>query len=141
MLTTKEDIVDFIRKNPLAFVATADGSQPRVRGIMIHDVDDKGIILTTGKNKDFYKQLTTNPGVELCFYANNTQVRVTGVAVEADDELELKKEIVSTRPFMQPWIEMAGYGIMGLFRISQCKATVWSSESPMARKRFVDLFA
>lgn len=140
MLSTKEEILDFIGKNPLSFVATTDNGQPRVRGIMIYKTDDRGIIFTTGKNKDFYKQLLSNPKVELCFYADDVQVRVTGTAIEADDDLALKKKIVGSRPFMQPWIEAAGYEVMGLFRVCKCKATVWSLDSPIARKRFTELF-
>ncbi len=140
MLNTKEEILDFIGKNPLSFIATTDNGQPRVRGIMIYKTDDRGIIFTTGKNKDFYRQLVTNPQVELCFYADDVQVRVTGTANEADDDLALKKEIVGSRPFLQPWIEAAGYEVMGLFRVCKCKATVWSLDSPMARKRFTELF-
>ncbi|HNX06526.1 MAG TPA: pyridoxamine 5'-phosphate oxidase family protein [Bacteroidales bacterium] len=140
MLSTKEEIIDFIGKNPLFFIATTDAGQPRVRGIMMYKTDDKGIIFTTGKNKDFYKQLLANPKVELCFYADAVQVRVTGTAVEADDELALKKEIVNARPFMKPWIEAAGYEAIALFRVCSCKATVWSLDQPLMRKRFVPLF-
>ncbi|HNW89234.1 MAG TPA: pyridoxamine 5'-phosphate oxidase family protein [Bacteroidales bacterium] len=140
MLNTKEEILDFIGKNPLSFIATTDNGQPRVRGIMIYKTDDRGIIFTTGKNKDFYRQLLTNPNVELCFYAEGIQIRVTGTANEANDDLALKKEIVASRPFLQPWIEAAGYEVMGLFRVCKCKATVWSLDSPMARKRFTELF-
>jgi len=140
MLNTKEEIIDFIEKNPLFFIATTDAGQPRVRGIMMYKTDDKGIIFTTGKNKDFYKQLQANPGVELCYYSNNVQVRITGTAVEADDDLAMKQEIVNARPFMKPWIEAAGYEVIALFRVCNCKATVWSLDQPLMRKRFVPLF-
>jgi pyridoxamine 5'-phosphate oxidase len=140
MLNTKEEIIDFIGKNLLAFFATTENDQPRTRGIMIYKTDDKGIIFSTGKNKDFYKQLTANPKVELCFYGDNTQVRVTGTAINIDYDMALKQELVSARPFLQPWIEAAGYEVMGLFRVCNCKATVWTMETAMARKRYVDLF-
>ena len=140
MLNTREEIIDFLEKNPLFFIATTDNGQPRVRGIMMYKTDDKGIIFSTGKNKDFYKQLLANPHVELCFYSNYMQVRVTGTVVEADDELAMKQEIVNARPFMKPWIEAMGYETIGLFRVCACKATVWSLDQPLMRKRFVPLF-
>ncbi|HNW68767.1 MAG TPA: pyridoxamine 5'-phosphate oxidase family protein [Bacteroidales bacterium] len=140
MLNTREEIIDFIGENPLFFIATTDNGQPRVRGIMMYKTDDKGIIFSTGKNKDFYKQLLANPRVELCFYSNYMQVRVTGTVVEADDELAMKQEIVDARPFMKPWIEAMGYETIGLFRVCACKATVWSLDQPLMRKRFVPLF-
>lgn len=140
MVNTKEEILDFMRSHPLFFIATIDKEQPRVRGIMMHKTDDKGIVFTTGKNKDFYKQLIANPKVELCFYSENTQVRITGTAIEIDEEISLKQEIVSSRPFMLSWIEAVGYDIMGLFRIYECKATCWSLDMPLARKRYITLF-
>jgi pyridoxamine 5'-phosphate oxidase len=140
MISTKEEILEFITKNPLFFIATNDNGQPRVRGIMMHKADTNGIIFTTGKNKDFYKQLKANPNVEICFYSNQIQVRITGIAVETDEDQALKKEIVGSRPFMLPWIEAAGYDVMGLFRVCDCKATVWSFDMPLRRKRYVALF-
>lgn len=140
MISTKEEIIEFITKNPLFFIATNDNGQARVRGIMMHKTDSKGIIFTTGKNKDFYKQLQANSNVELCFYSNQLQIRITGIAVEIDEDLALKQEIVGSRPFMCSWIEAAGYDVMGLFRVCKCKATVWSLDMPLRRKRFITLF-
>ncbi len=140
MLTTKEEFHAFIAAHPLFFIATQDARQPRVRAIMMHKVDENGIVFTTGKNKDFYKQLRANPNVELCFYGNNMQIRVTGTATEIDDDLAMKQEIVSSRPFMLSWIESVGYEFMGVFRISNAKATCWSMDAPLTRKRFITLF-
>jgi pyridoxamine 5'-phosphate oxidase len=136
----KNEIIDFIRKNPLFFLATCEGDQARVRGIMMYKMDETGnIVFTTGKNKPMYKQLTENPKVELCFYADNTQVRITGELVEKD-ELSLKQEIIESRPFMKPWVDAAGYDVIGVFSLERCVATCWKMESALARKRFVNLF-
>jgi pyridoxamine 5'-phosphate oxidase len=136
----KKEIIDFIRKNPLFFLATCDDDQARVRGIMMYKIDEAGnIVFTTGKNKPMYNQLKLNPKVELCFYADNTQLRVTGNLVEKD-LLELKQEIVESRPFMKPWVEAAGYDVIGVFSLERCVATWWKMESALARKRFVNLF-
>jgi len=140
MLNTREEILDFINANPLFFIATDDAGQPRVRAIMMHKADDRGIVFTTGKNKDFFRQLKANPKVEICFYSNNAQVRVTGLVEEIHDDLALKQEIVGSRPFMLSWIESVGYDVMGVFRLYQCKATSWSIDAPLSRKRFITLF-
>lgn len=141
MFTTQDDFIRFVKENPLAFIATIDQSQmARVRAIMICKVDENGIVFTTGKNKDFFKQLTANPGIELCFYAENVQVRITGTAIEIDDDIALKQEIVASRPFMQGWVEASGYDIMGLFRVSNASATYWSVQMPLSRKRFIKIF-
>jgi len=140
MFNTKEEILAFINQNPLCFVATDDGGQPRVRGIMMYKADTNGIIISTAKNKDFYRQLLANPKTELCFYHEKIQIRITGMAADMDDNLDLKKEVVAARPFLQPMIDFKGYDFMGLICISHCIATVWNFENPFGRKRFVKLF-
>jgi len=140
MFTTKEEILNFINQNPLCFVATDDGGQPRVRGIMMFRANTNGIIISTAKNKDFFNQLKANPKTELCFYHEKTQIRITGNASDIDDYLALKQEIVAARPFLQPMIDYKGFDFMGLLCISGCVATVWDLENPLGRKRFVKLF-
>jgi pyridoxamine 5'-phosphate oxidase len=140
MINTKEEILGFINQNPLCFVATHDGDQPRVRGIMMYKADANGIIISTAKNKDFFKQMIANSKTELCFYHEKIQIRITGTASDLDDNLALKQEIVAARPFLQPMIDYKGYDFMGLICITNCVATVWDFENPFARKRFVKLF-
>jgi pyridoxamine 5'-phosphate oxidase len=134
----KQQIIDFIKENPLFFLATCEGKQARVRGIRMYRFDERGLIFSTGKNKGMYAQLKENPAVELCFYHENTQVRITGDLHEHDDP-DLKKEIVEARPFMKPWIEATGYDIMAIFSLTNITATWWELQNPLARKRFVKL--
>ncbi|MEA3225327.1 MAG: pyridoxamine 5'-phosphate oxidase family protein, partial [Planctomycetota bacterium] len=107
---TKEEVLEFITKNPIFSLATIDGRQPRTRMIMMYRADENGIIFSTGCEKDVNKQLQVNPAVELCFYGSeqNRQVRIEGTA-EALDDLELKKQIVEDFPFLKPWVEAQGY--------------------------------
>lgn len=135
----KEEIIAFIRSHPLFFLATCEGDQARVRGIMLHRVDDHGnLIFNVGTNKAVYKQLTANPKIECCFYGNERQVRVSGELTESNDP-GLKQEILEARPFMKPWIEAAGYEVMAVFILKKCRATWWSADMPLARKRFIML--
>jgi uncharacterized pyridoxamine 5'-phosphate oxidase family protein len=136
----KNEIIDFIRAHPLFFLATCDGDQARVRGIMMYSVDELGnIVFSTGKNKPMYEQLRKNPKIECCFYSDNKQIRVQGDLIESDNQA-LKKEIVEARPFMKPWIDAAGYDVMGVFILTRCKATWWSMDSALSRKRYINLF-
>lgn len=63
----KEEILDFIKSNPACHLATVDGDQPRVRGMLMYRADENGILFHTGNFKDLYKNLQNNPNVELCF--------------------------------------------------------------------------
>ena len=88
----KEEIFKIINENPAMHLATMDGDQPRVRGMLLFRADEDGIIFHTASSKDVYEQIQKNPKAELCFNGQGIQVRVTGVLEEVEDE-ELKKEI------------------------------------------------
>ena len=121
----REQILGFLNANPVCYLATCEGSQPRVRGMMMYRADSSGLIFHTGKFKALSKQLLANKQVEVCFNSKDAQVRVAGV-VEIVEDMSLKKEIVEARPFMKPWIEKHGYDLLVVFRVTQCKATVWT---------------
>lgn len=136
----KKEILEFLNANPVCFLATAEGSQPHVRGMLMYRADENGIIFSSGTMKDLYKQIKENPQVELCFFSqkDNTQIRVSGSAKLVDD-LEFKKEIVNNRDFLKPWVEERGYEMLSVFRIENCQATVWTIEANFAPKSWIKL--
>ncbi len=138
----KSEILAFMNSYPLCHLATIEGNMPRVRGMMLYQADENGILFHTGKMKDLHKQLSANPLVELCF--NNgkfealIQVRVSGVA-ELVEDLELKKEIVQKREFLKPWVEKGGYEPLAVYRIQHGKAVVWTMAANFAPKAVIEL--
>ncbi len=136
----KTQILDFLNTNPVCHLATAEGDQPRVRGMMMYKADENGIIFHTGDFKDIYEQLTKNPKVEMCFNSTDQrkQIRICGVA-EFLDDLNLKKEIVSARPFMKPQIDQQGYDMLIVFRVTRLKASIWSMATNFEPTSYVDL--
>ena len=137
---TKEDIIKFINANLVCHLATAEGDQPHVRGMMAYRADEKGIIFHTGNTKDLYKQIRDNPAVEASFFdpKTNTQVRVKGKAVIIYDD-NLKREILAARPFLRPWVEELGLEVIVTFRITDCCACVWTFETNFAPKQYVKI--
>jgi pyridoxamine 5'-phosphate oxidase len=135
---TKTEIYSFMTANPAFYIATCEGTQPRVRGLYLHKADENGIVFTTGKMRDLYKQLKMNLAVECIFHKENLAIRVTGKAVESED-MDLKNEIVAARPFMRPIIEKFGFEPMAVFIIKDCIATTWTMETTMAPKTFIEL--
>ena len=136
----KAEILAFLNANPDCHLATVEGNKPHVRAISIYRADENGIILETSKVKDLYKQLSENPNVELCFnnYKDGIQVRVSGVAEPVDD-LGLKKEIVSKRQFLKPRVEKEGYEVIAVYRVKEGIATVWTFETNLAPKTYIQL--
>jgi pyridoxamine 5'-phosphate oxidase len=137
---TKTEILQFLNANPLCHLATADGDQPRVRGMMMYKAEEKGILFHTGNFKDLYRQLQKNPRVELCFHSPDMsrQVRVSGTA-EFLDDAKLKQEIVVARPFLKPWVEKHGLDMLVVFRVVHCRAAVWSMETNFEPTRHVEM--
>jgi pyridoxamine 5'-phosphate oxidase len=138
---TKEEVFEFITKNPFFSLATTDGNQPHTRMMMICRADEDGILFSTGRDKDVNKQLQANPTVEMCFFAagdDNREVRVEG-KVEMFDDLELKKMIVKDFPFLKPWIELQGYEAMVPYILKNGRATTWSMSKAFEPKEYIQL--
>ncbi len=137
----KNNIFKYLNDNPKFYIATIDGMQPRVRGLLLHKADEEGIVFTTGKMRDFYKQLKINPKVEMIFHEDSglSSVRVTGFVEEFDDDLGLKEEIVNKRPFLKPMIEKNGYQPMAVFKVKEGVATEWRLEETMKPKTYTQL--
>ena len=137
---TKEEVLEFINKNPVFSLATAEGNQPHVRIIMLYRADKDGIIFCTGRQKAVYKQLQANPAVEMCFYNadDGRQVRIEGT-VELLDDLELKMQIVEQFTFLKPWVESEGYEVLIPFCLKNGKAVTWTMETNFDPKEYIQL--
>ncbi len=134
----QQEILDFVNANPMCHLATCEGKQPRVRGMMMYRADASGLVFHTGNYKTLTKQLRANRQVEVCFDSQGTQVRIAGVA-EIVEDVGLKKEIVEARPFLKPWVEERGYDLLVVFRVTQCQAAVWTMATNFEPTRYQKL--
>lgn len=143
----KSEILAFLRDNPAFYLATAEGNNPHVRGLLLYRADENGIVFQTWKTKDIHQQLSENPRVELCFnnyqgishrkISASTQIRVSGL-VELVEDLELKKEILSKRPFLKALIQETGYEL-AIYRLRKGVAAIWTMENNFAPKNYIEL--
>ena len=122
---TSSEILKFLNAHPACHLATLENGKPRVRGMLMYRADEQGLLFHTGIGKALAKQVQNGAPAEACFNSPELQVRVSGTTQIVDD-LELKKEIVAARPFMQPWVAQHGYGRLVVFRIVQCEAATWT---------------
>ena len=63
------ECIAFANANPVTYIASVDGDQPRVRAFAMWFADRTGFYYHTGTPKSVYSQLSKNPRTELCFYA------------------------------------------------------------------------
>lgn len=136
----KAEILTFLNANPSCHLATVEGNKPHVRGMAIYRADENGIILQTWKRKDLHKQLSKNPNIELCFnnFKEGFQIRVSGM-VELVEDIELKKEILTKRERLKPFLEKEGYEGVAVYRLRKGVATVWTFETNFAPKTYIEL--
>jgi uncharacterized pyridoxamine 5'-phosphate oxidase family protein len=138
----KKEILEFITKNPVAYMATVDGNTPHVRAMGTYQADENGIIFSMQANKDVYKQLMKNAEVELCYFAEGVQVRVAGKMTPVDNK-PYREEMLQKRPFLKPQVEKEGWDFVKVFIVKKGKATVLDMKGPPsppgAPKVWVDL--
>jgi pyridoxamine 5'-phosphate oxidase len=138
----KKEILAFINKNPTAYLATVEGDKPHVRAMGTFRADENGIIFSMQSPKDVYKQLVKNPEVELCYYAEGVQIRVSG-RMEQITDIALKNGIIEKRPFYKPGVEEMGLDYVGAFILKHGKAYVMDMKGPPSPvgvpKTYIDL--
>jgi len=125
-----KEVTDFANANPVAFIATCDGDQPRVRGFAMWYADETGFYFHTGSTKDVCRQLVQSPKVELCFYnpgdgqGAGRQLRVEGTVEFLEDEA-LKARLLQDRPWIQA-ILGEGDVRLAIFRVAHGAAWFWT---------------
>ncbi len=137
----KKEILEFITKNPIAYLATAEGNKPYVRALGTYRADENGIIFSMQSDKDVYKQCINNPETQICYYADGVMIRVSG-QMEPITDMALKEEIAEARPFYKPGIEQHGWDYAGVFKVKNAKATVMDMKkppTPSGGKEWIDL--
>ena len=137
---TSQEIFKLINENPAFHLATVEGDQPRVRGMLLYRADENGFIFHTASTKDVFAQIKQNPKAEMCFSCNGTQIRVTGVLEQVNDE-KLRAEIFAhpSRKFLQAWKDNGIDHLLTVFRMKNGTAVTWSMATNFEAKEPIEL--
>jgi pyridoxamine 5'-phosphate oxidase len=137
---TRDEIIEFVRANPVGWVATVEDDRPHVRALRAFRVNDDGPLFQITEVKDVYRQLAANANVEACFndQERGIQVRVGGKARFVRDEA-LFDDVLAERSFLQPLVEKHGREVIKLFVIANAVAHVWTRELNFEPKEYVEL--
>ena len=80
-----EEVLKFLKDNPTYYLATMDGSQPRVRPFGTIALFEGRLYFQTGHVKNAYEQLIANPQIEICASSHQGGwLRTTATAVRDD---------------------------------------------------------
>lgn len=90
-------VEQFLKKARAYFLATVEGSQPRVRPFGTAQIIGGRLCIQTGKTKEVAKQILANPKVELCAFDGEEWVRVAG-ELALDEKLETKAAMLDAYP-------------------------------------------
>lgn len=76
------EVLQFLKENPIFYLATIDGDTPRVRPFGFC-MEYKGkLCFCTSNNKDVYRQMKANPNIEISVASKNDKwLRLKGKAV------------------------------------------------------------
>ncbi|MDR1940896.1 MAG: pyridoxamine 5'-phosphate oxidase family protein [Endomicrobium sp.] len=79
-MSNTDKVVKFLQDSKVFFIATVDGSQPRVRPFGVALNIDGKVSICTGAFKNVYKQILANPKVEISAISPNGDkwIRISG---------------------------------------------------------------
>jgi pyridoxamine 5'-phosphate oxidase len=125
------DCVRFAKENPVTFIGTVEGDQPRVRAFSMWFADMSGFYYHTGTTKDVFRQLKKNPKVELCFCTSPgpamKMMRVTGTVEFLDKAYE--ERLYRDRPWVKDLMKNAPKeSQLAMFRVPHGEARFWTVE-------------
>jgi uncharacterized pyridoxamine 5'-phosphate oxidase family protein len=122
------EVYDFLKKCGTYYLATVDGTKPRVRPFGTVDIFENKLYFQTGKVKNVSKQIKANPNVELCgMSAEGVWIRVEAEAVE-DSRVEAKQHMLDAYPTLKGRYSAADDNTQ-VFYLKDAVATIYSFTS------------
>lgn len=120
-----QEVIDFLRDAPAFFVATMDGSQPRVRPFTLVMEYNGLLCFATSNQKAVHRQLQTNPYCEICALSPSGEwIRVEGKAMFLTDH-RAKEKVFAVMPELIPLYHDADNPVLQVFALTEAKATVY----------------
>ena len=95
-----QEVLEFLQKSGVYYLATVEGDQPRVRPFGTAAVFEGKLYIQTGKVKNVSKQIQANSKVEICACKDGEWLRVAGKLVR-DDRVEAKEYMLSQYPHLK----------------------------------------
>ena len=95
-----QTVLDFLKKVGTYYIASIDGAYPRVRPFGTVNLFENRLYIQTGKKKDFVKQITANPHIELCAFDGTSWLRVAATLVE-DNRSEAQESLLAAYPSLR----------------------------------------
>jgi uncharacterized pyridoxamine 5'-phosphate oxidase family protein len=124
---TRDEVLAFVKANPVSFMATVERGQPRVRAMQTALIEPTGLVFCTGVQKDVHQQLVACRSVELAYWDAKQDVllRVRGEMERVTDPAVTKHILDEVFTFLKPVVAQYGYEIFTSFRLAKGTSIVW----------------
>jgi uncharacterized pyridoxamine 5'-phosphate oxidase family protein len=138
---TRDEVLAFVKANPVAFMATVERGKPRVRAMQTALIEPAGLVFCTGVQKDVHQQLVADRSVELAYWdaKSDVQLRVRGEMERVADAAVTKRILDEVFTFLKPVVAQYGYEIFASFRLAKGTSIVWrmaQSSAPLEVAEF-----
>ena len=128
-----EEYVKFANENPMCYLATVEGDQPRVRAMGMWYADETGFWFQAQSVKAVYKQIKENEKVEVYFCTPKFSriMRVSG-KMKIVEDMEVKKKCIAERPFLKNMgITEPDDPLLAVFHLYTGEAFFWTMADSM----------
>ena len=121
-----DTIINYLKKQPLMYLANIEGDQPRVRPVaLIYHQDTCWFVSIAGRDK--IKQLEINNNIEFAINPHDDEklstIRGTGKAILVEDQ-EIREDVAKAIPWFEAYWESADDPRFYLYKIDLEKLSV-----------------
>ncbi len=124
------EVLEFLKGCGTFYLATTDGDQPRVRPFGAVCEFEGKLYIVTNNRKEVYKQMLTNPKVEICGMHKGKWIRVAGT-VAHDDRREARVAMMDANKASLSSMYTVDDNLMEVLYFENGTATIYSfTEEP-----------
>ena len=118
-----QEIVSFFKENPICALATTDNNKPSVRPVQLMFEDQGKLYFCTANTKNMYKQMQTNPNIELSTTSKDyiTTLRINGKVTFSKD-LAIKQRIIKENALVRSIYKIAENPVFETFYLDHGNA-------------------
>ncbi len=117
-----DEVLKFLTDNPTFYLATVDGSVPKVRPFGFIMEFEGNLCFCTGNQKNVYKQMQANPNIEICTATKSGEwLRLKGKAV-FNTSKQSKQAALDAAPYLRNMYTVDD-SIFEIFYIENAEAT------------------
>ncbi len=128
-----EEYIKFANDNPVCYLATIEGDQPRVRAMGMWYADETGFWFQAQSVKALYKQIEQSEKVEVYFTTPKYSkvMRVSG-KMKIIEDMEVKKKCIAERTFLKNMgITEPDDPLLAVFHLYEGEAYFWTMADSM----------